>query len=67
MNDIQTEILPTMRLILIDWINEVCMEHTLSQSTFFLAVNITDRYLSKNTIKKSILQLVGISSLLIAS
>jgi S-phase entry cyclin 5/6 len=67
MNEVQTEIVPSMRTILIDWLNEVCIEHKLSESTLFLSVNITDRYLTKNKVKKSNLQLIGITSLFLAA
>ena len=35
-----------MRAILLDWIMEVSMEFTLKRETFYITVNLVDRYLS---------------------
>ena len=57
-----------MRTILIDWMMEVCMEFTLKRETFYYAVNFVDRYLSRvKNIKKNNLQLIGVTSMYIAS
>ena len=36
-----------MRAILIDWMMEVSNEFMLKKETLYLAINYTDRYLSK--------------------
>ena len=57
-----------MRSILIDWMMEVCMEFTLKRETYYYAVNFVDRYLSlQKNVKKVELQLIGVTSLFIAS
>ena len=63
----QKEINGKMRAILIDWLIDVHMKFKLSHETLFLAVNIIDRYLSKNQIHREKLQLLGISALFLAS
>lgn len=61
------EITPNMRRILIDWLSEVVEDYHLKIETFHLATNYLDRYLSVKTVPKAYLQLLGASSLLIAS
>lgn len=57
-----------MRTILIDWMLEVMTEFTLKRETFYYALNYVDRYLSlKKNIKKQDLQLVGVTSMFMAS
>ena len=56
-----------MRLILIDWMMEVCQEFTLKRETFHAAVYYVDLYLSKIVCTIDNLQLLGAASLLIAS
>lgn len=64
----QEEINPLMRAVLIDWMSEVSMEFSLKKQTFQQAVFYLDKFLEINkNVKKKILQLVGISSLIIAS
>jgi cyclin A len=67
MRDRQVDINPSMRGILIDWLNEVCQEYKLKLETLYLAVNITDRALTKFQIQRNKLQEVGITALFIAS
>lgn len=55
-----------MRSILIDWLIDVHLKFKLLPETLFLTINLIDRYLSKNAILRSKLQLVGVSSLFIA-
>lgn len=64
--DRQPELNGMMRSILIDWIVEVHMKFRLMPETLYLCVNIIDRYLSKVTVKRNRLQLVGVTALLIA-
>lgn len=56
-----------MRAILIDWLIEVHLKFKLLPETLFLTVNLIDRYLEKQVIPRTKLQLVGVSSMLIAS
>ncbi|KAJ3428704.1 cyclin-a1-1 [Anaeramoeba flamelloides] len=56
-----------MRTLLIRWLNEVCHEYELQPETFYLAINYLDRFLSKMKIYRRHIQLVGVTSLLIAS
>ena len=55
-----------MRSILIDWLVEVHMKFRLETSTLYLCVNIIDRYLEREVVQRSRLQLVGVTSLLVA-
>lgn len=64
---VQREITSHKRLILIDWLVEVCDEFKLSQATLFLTVNIVDRYLSRQSVPRATLQLLGVTALWIAS
>jgi len=56
-----------MRSILVDWLIEVHRMFKLLPETLFLAVNIIDRYLQLREVTREKLQLVGITSMLIAS
>lgn len=62
----QTEINEGMRGILIDWIIEVHLKFKLLPETLYLAVNLIDRFLDIRSANTSELQLIGVSSLLIA-
>jgi len=62
-----TELTEKMRAILIDWLVDVHAKLNLKSETFYLTVNIIDKYLSITTTSKRTLQLLGITSLLIAS
>ncbi|CAK9169241.1 unnamed protein product [Ilex paraguariensis] len=67
MEEIQKDINPSMRAILIDWLVEVAEEYRLVPETLFLAVNYIDRYLSGNTINRQRLQLLGVACMMIAA
>lgn len=56
-----------MRAILIDWLIDVHLKFKLLPETLFLTINLIDRYLEKQTIPRTKLQLVGVTSMLIAS
>lgn len=59
---------PSMRCKLINWLIEVVLHFRLHKNTFYLAVYLMDRYLSLMTlVKREELQLIGITSMLIAS
>ncbi|PIN19653.1 Cyclin B [Handroanthus impetiginosus] len=65
--DSQPEINEKMRAILIDWLIQVHHKFELSPETLYLTIYIVDRYLaSKMTLRRE-LQLLGMSSMLIAS
>jgi G2/mitotic-specific cyclin-B, other len=55
-----------MRSILVDWLVEVHFKFRLQTPTLWLCVNIMDRYLSAQLLPRNHLQLLGVSSLLIA-
>ena len=63
----QYEISPNMRSILIDWIININFQFKFKEETLYTAIYIIDGYLSKKYIKQKNLQLLGVSSLLIAS
>jgi len=63
----QTDINHSMRTILIDWLVEVCEELQLHNETLYIAVNLTDRFLSKMLVLRAKLQLVGATALFIAA
>lgn len=63
----QTEINEKMRLILVDWLVDVCLKFKVHAETFFLAVDLMDRYLAATKTTRSHLQLVGITCVLLAA
>ncbi|XP_078432313.1 cyclin A2;4 isoform X2 [Wolffia australiana] len=63
----QRDITQGMRAILVDWLVEVSEEYKLVPDTLYLTVSIIDRFLSDNFIERQKLQLLGITSMLIAS
>jgi len=65
----QTEIMPKMRAVLIDWLVGVHLQFHLLQETLYITVAILDRYLQSDlsTITRKKLQLVGVTSMLIAA
>ena len=67
MSLIQTDINEKMRIILINWLIEVHFKFHLLNETLFISINIIDRYLSQKNINRKYLQLLGITSLFIAS
>ncbi|XP_075506303.1 G2/mitotic-specific cyclin S13-7-like [Primulina tabacum] len=64
--DSQPEINSKMRAILVDWLIEVHKKFDLMPESLYLTINIVDRFLSVKTVPRRELQLVGISSMLIA-
>jgi hypothetical protein len=63
----QTDINYKMRAVVIDWLITVHLKFKLMPETLYLTVSIFDRYLSKSSVKRQDLQLVGATALLIAS
>ncbi|KAF5727581.1 hypothetical protein HS088_TW22G01277 [Tripterygium wilfordii] len=64
--DSQPEINAKMRSILVDWLIEVHHKFELMPETLYLTINLVDRFLSLKAVSRRELQLVGISSMLIA-
>ena len=62
----QTEINHKMRAILIDWLVNVHSKYQLHSNTLFLTVSFIDRYLEKVVVTMRMLQLVGVSAMLVA-
>ncbi|KFZ56531.1 G2/mitotic-specific cyclin-B1, partial [Podiceps cristatus] len=56
-----------MRAILIDWLVQVQLKFRLQQETLYMTVSIIDRFLQDNVVSKSMLQLVGVTAMFIAS
>lgn len=63
----QTHINERMRSILVDWLVEVHLKFKLVPETLYLTINMIDRFLEKERVSRPRLQLVGVTSLLIAS
>lgn len=63
----QPEINEKMRMILVDWLVDVHLKFKMHPETMFLAVDIVDRYLAVSKVTRSMLQLVGITSMLLAA
>ncbi len=55
-----------MRILLIDWMMEVCDEFALSRETYHLACTYTDLYLTRKNCPIDMLQLLGAACLLLA-
>ncbi|KAH9514220.1 G2/mitotic-specific cyclin-B3 [Bulinus truncatus] len=56
-----------MRAILVDWMVEVQESFELNHETLYLAIKLTDIYLSRVKVQKEMLQLIGASAVFIAS
>lgn len=71
--DISTIPLETDRIscsrytILVDWLMDVCLEHKVDPSTFFLFIELLRQFYSVNKIDTATFQLFGATFLLIAS
>ena len=63
----QPEINEKMRTILIDWLIDVNSRFHFKEETLYATIYIIDSYLSKKFIERKRFQLLGITSLLIAS
>ena len=62
----QTDISPSMRAVLIDWLVEVQENFELYHETLYLGVRIVDHYLQEEFVERENLQLVGATALFIA-
>ncbi|KAJ8980631.1 hypothetical protein NQ317_011707 [Molorchus minor] len=56
-----------MRSLLVDWMVEVQESFELNHETLYLGVKLVDMYLSKMTVGKETLQLVGAAAMFVAS
>ncbi|KAL0222106.1 hypothetical protein RCL1_001960 [Eukaryota sp. TZLM3-RCL] len=63
----QPEIDGSHRSILVDWLVEVADEFQLSTETLFTSVDICDRFLSVQNVRKDKLQLAGIACMFLAN
>ncbi|NXW54225.1 CCNB1 protein, partial [Eurystomus gularis] len=61
------EISGTMRAVLVDWLVQVHTKLKLQQETLYMTVVVFDRFLQDNPVPKNMLQLVGVTAMLIAS
>ena len=69
-NDIlkhQTTIDSNHRAMLVDYLVYICDKFEFHIDTLFLAIQIVDRYLALTDVPRGVLQLVGITSLLLAA
>jgi len=62
----QEDINERMRSILIDWLVEVHLKFKLVPESLYLTVNLIDRYLERQQVNRSKLQLIGVTAMLIA-
>nr|XP_043637368.1 G2/mitotic-specific cyclin C13-1-like [Erigeron canadensis] len=64
---VQKDVTANMRGVLVDWLVEVAEEYKLLPETLYLTISYIDRFLSVNVLNRQRLQLLGVSSMLIAS
>ncbi|WCJ33298.1 CYCLIN A3 4 [Euphorbia peplus] len=64
---VQKDVSANMRGILVDWLVEVAEEYKLISDTLHMTISYVDRFLSLNVLNRHKLQLLGVSSMLIAS
>ncbi|CAK9145169.1 unnamed protein product [Ilex paraguariensis] len=64
---VQKDVSANMRGVLVDWLVEVAAEYKLLSDTLYLTVSYIDRFLSMNVLNRQRLQLLGVTSMLIAS
>nr|GEU71211.1 G2/mitotic-specific cyclin C13-1-like [Tanacetum cinerariifolium] len=64
---VQKDVTVNMRGVLVDWLVEVSEEYNLLPESLYLTISYIDRYLSLNVLNRQRLQLLGVSSMLIAS
>ena len=63
----QPDITSAMRAILVDWLVEVSDEFKLESQTLYMSVSLVDRFLMHMSVLRGKLQLVGASSMYLAS
>lgn len=64
---VQSDVNANMRGVLVDWMVEVAEEYKLVSDTLYFSVSYIDRFLSLKLLSRQKLQLLGVSSMLIAS
>ncbi|CAL0323806.1 unnamed protein product [Lupinus luteus] len=64
---VQSDMNANMRGVLVDWLVEVAEEYNLVSDTLYFSVSYIDRFLSLNALPRQNLQLLGVSSMLLAS
>ncbi|KAL4583467.1 hypothetical protein LXL04_008040 [Taraxacum kok-saghyz] len=64
---VQKDVTVNMRAILVDWLVEVAEEYKLLSDTLYLTISHIDKFLSTNPLNRQRLQLLGVSSMLIAA
>lgn len=64
---VQKDVSHNMRGILVDWLVEVAEEYKLVSDTLYLTISYIDRFLSSKALNRQRLQLLGVSSMLIAA
>ncbi|XP_065853678.1 cyclin-A3-4-like [Euphorbia lathyris] len=64
---VQKDVTANMRGILVDWLVEVAEEYKLVSDTLHMTISYVDRFLSLNVLNRQKLQLLGVSSMLIAA
>lgn len=64
---LQPNLNPGMRAILVDWLVEVQENFELNHETLYLAVKMTDHFLAISPVARETLQLIGSTTMLIAS
>ncbi|KAF5444842.1 hypothetical protein F2P56_033941 [Juglans regia] len=67
LEEVQKDVTANMRGILVDWLVDVAEEYKLLPDTLYLSISYIDRFLSLNVLNRQKLQLLGVSSMLIAS
>ena len=67
LDKVQRDVSANMRGVLVDWLVEVAEEYKLGSDTVYLSISYIDRFLSLNAVTRQRLQLLGVSSMLIAS
>jgi len=65
--DRQVHVNAKMRGILVDWLVSVQQKYKLKAETLFMAISLLDRYLEQKATARRYLQLVGVTSMLIAA
>lgn len=54
--------------MLLDWMQQVCMEYRLKRYTYHLSIYYVDKFIEKNrNIERSTLQLLGVVAIQLAS
>ncbi|KAF1883155.1 hypothetical protein Lal_00003338 [Lupinus albus] len=64
---VQSDVNANMRGVLVDWLVEVAEEYNLVSDTLYFSVSYIDRFLSLNALSRQNMQLLGVSSMLLAS